>query len=474
MGDKNKIDDLFSKGLGNFEASPNEDVWPKVKSSMEYQDRKKKAFYWRWASTAAALILAFYSGYYFNDLANSSAPKNTETTHQEHSQEVVTPINSNNGQKINHNQISADEESNPMVTPKSEVIPGAGNTGPSIMPDQTENVSSRSSFASITQPDQKSVEIALTSLPAKTNHFEQAIYMEEVNFPSGKALKGVNSEHYVYPTQPLLKSSESDFHYYTDNSRKNLETNQFSASLMAAPTFAFTDISVNEDNAATLSNIDQEQVNNSYAAGISVGYRTGQRWEIQSGVIINHWEQSASDILLSITPHPSNTITTNTKVNLNGNTSLGNVGFTGNGDPTSQGFVENSDFTDGSGNYALLPGLQENYQFIDIPLSIGYYLIDKRKWSFKVNGGINSRFLNSSDVKLVYANGEEENYENITLNDYSMQLIAGAGLGYNITQKIEFSLQPSLLYGITKVNKHQQVDTYFHQMLIYSALSYRF
>src|SRR5690606_9743812 len=80
MGDKTKIDKLFQDGLNDFEASPQSDSWARIHATLEKKQQKKRALYWRWASIAAAVVLAFYTGYYFND--NAETENYPETINQ--------------------------------------------------------------------------------------------------------------------------------------------------------------------------------------------------------------------------------------------------------------------------------------------------------------------------------------------------------------------------------------------------------
>ncbi len=87
---------------------------------------------------------------------------------------------------------------------------------------------------------------------------------------------------------------------------------------------------------------------------------------------------------------------------------------------------------------------------------------------------MSSRFLTGSSVQLSYEDGSTQNVENLPLNSFSLQLLAGTGVEYRLNPKLRLNLTPSIQYGLTPVNQHAVVDTYFHQFLIYSGLSYMF
>src|SRR5690606_21717708 len=245
---------------------------------------------------------------------------------------------------------------------------------------------------------------------------------------------------------------------------------RFVISAMASPTFPFTDVTVNDPDQATQNNVDQEKLKSSFSYGLGLAYRISKKIELQTGVMVNNWKQEATGVRLRVSP--SSITSSNTNVDANGNTSLGNLNFNELTDPTNQGKLQTANV--GGQTYSVLPGLKESYQFIEVPITIGYYLIDTKRWYVKANIGLNSRFVTNSEATLLYADGSEVPYENLALESYTMQLIGGAGAGVKFGKHWGFGLHPTLLYGITKVNSHNEVNTYFHQVLIYSCLSYSF
>ena len=108
MGDKKDIDKLFASGLQDFEATPPQDAWAGIIADVDQKKKAKRALIWRWAAVAAALILAFYSGYYFND-GQKDLPKqnydqnNSIATEKEISNEPI--------EDLNYNTAKSDEKS---------------------------------------------------------------------------------------------------------------------------------------------------------------------------------------------------------------------------------------------------------------------------------------------------------------------------------------------------------------------------
>lgn len=64
MGDKKNIDQLFKDKFKGFAPEPPENGWELVRDRINKRQRRKKMALWRWSSMAAAVFLAFFSGYY--------------------------------------------------------------------------------------------------------------------------------------------------------------------------------------------------------------------------------------------------------------------------------------------------------------------------------------------------------------------------------------------------------------------------
>ena len=91
-----------------------------------------------------------------------------------------------------------------------------------------------------------------------------------------------------------------------------------------------------------------------------------------------------------------------------------------------------------------------------------------------MQAGFSGRFLTQSDVKLVFEDGSSENYDGLEVKNFSLQLVGGTGLGYKATKNLSINLTPSIQYGLTPVNKNSEIETYFHQFLVYTGLTYGF
>ena len=66
MNDERNMDKLFREKMDGFNAEPPAHLWDGIQMQMAAMQRKKRMGYYRWASVAALLMLAFLAGWYFN------------------------------------------------------------------------------------------------------------------------------------------------------------------------------------------------------------------------------------------------------------------------------------------------------------------------------------------------------------------------------------------------------------------------
>ena len=65
MENKENLDELFRTKFNDLEAEPPFDSWPDIKGRLARKERKKRMAFWRYSSVAAAVLLAFFSGYFY-------------------------------------------------------------------------------------------------------------------------------------------------------------------------------------------------------------------------------------------------------------------------------------------------------------------------------------------------------------------------------------------------------------------------
>lgn len=509
MEDKTKIDELFKQGLGGFMAEPPVDTWQNIQDTLIAARQSKRVAFWRISGTAAALVLAFFSGYFFD-----MTTRNDGTSSEELNRVVQFSKQGSSGQWDN----KATEQNVTNLHKQNEGINTEKNIGHSNKTNKTLNLSDPNN------PSGNGVAIAdaekrnhsnsqkgnpgitrtatsrntdLNNASVKTKELANIQENHDDNYPiNDKAIHPVNSDSEVPVTVVAQKETkapdssnsksyrslkvEDEPFVYDDaqNSKKKKRYDTrgtFDLGVVASPTFAFNDVSPQPSsqtagNASITPTSDKRQsdnLQNSYATGLNFSYRTGPRWEVSTGLHLNNWSQVSSDVFLTGDPYGP---TVTNGFTARGNTSTGVVTYN-----TGNNFFDVTKFENvGPNEYYLIPDIQQQYQFLEVPLKVGYYLYDSQKWSLKVQAGFSGRFLTHSDVKLVFEDGSTEKYNGLELKDFSLQLVGGTSLAYKATNNLSINLTPSIQYGLTPVNKNSEIETYFHQFLVYTGITYGF
>ncbi len=511
MEDKTKIDELFKQGLGGFVAEPPVDTWQNIQDSLTAARRRKRVAFWRISGTAAALVLAFFSGYFFNMTTqnmvsdnetlnptfqfstqgsagewNTEAPKENITNAKNLNEETAIYKSSEPSAKPSRSLNTED-----AINPSSNAMAIAD--GEKRKSSQTKNgLADNSKTTNAPNTD-------VANPPVKSDALVYVQKNQEDNLPTDdKVIDPLNKDVQTPATEvaqaetktpdPVdpkntrnLKVEDEPFVYEDSQNQKKKKRydtrGAFDLGAVASPTFAFSDVSnqpaqqtagnANLGTAYTPTKQQSDELQNSYTAGLNFSYRTSPRWEVSTGLHLNNWNQVSSDVFFTADTYTS---TTTGGFTARGNTSTGPVTYN-----TGSNFFDATKFDNaGPNEYYLIPDIHQQYQFLEVPLRVGYYLFDSQKWSFKVQAGFSGRFLTHSDVKLVFEDGSTENYDGLAVKDFSLQLVGGTGLSYKATKNLSINLTPSILYGLTPVNTNSGIETYFHQFLVYTGLTYGF
>ncbi|MCK4661614.1 MAG: PorT family protein [Bacteroidales bacterium] len=92
--------------------------------------------------------------------------------------------------------------------------------------------------------------------------------------------------------------------------------------------------------------------------------------------------------------------------------------------------------------------------YLNVPLIIGYYLINKGNIKFSSSTGIISEFLISNTEISVFEDNSERNSEflNQNLNGILLSAQVNVGLEYHMGKNLFFTIEPYVRYGINKID----------------------
>ncbi|MEQ9262970.1 MAG: hypothetical protein RLP14_07415 [Owenweeksia sp.] len=501
MGNKEPIDELFRTKLNDLEADTPYDSWPDLKNQLERRNRRKRIAYWRYSSVAAAVLLAFFSGYFFDDWNDTSNHKLKETGRPEieipenRKKDIVKSENRSSDTKpvqeesphviYNSERLKNDQKQDALGTrgmagnnssSKANTTPGKDvdknddrkNSSPKSLWAASENK------AEVRKDDEGvSKSLAGNSEATESSIDESAPVESDLsNDQNPTSEDNTSSDKIALNSLPPLSASELAEIDGLTNKEKTKGTNLSNVELavVAGPTVPFMNVNLKDNSTSTQNNVNNERLENTYATGVKVLIRNDRNWEWQAGLMVNNWVQNSNNILLtkqpattsSGIPDPNNV----SSGDVNGYTSLGNVKF-------DQNAYNQVSLTEELDQYYLVPNIGQEYQFLEIPIGAAYYILNNR-FELKLQAGINTRILSNSNVYLEYPDGTTSDYEGLKPNNISLQLSTGPGFAYRITPRLKLQFDPMIYYGVTPINQSNNVETYYHQLLFFSGISYRF
>lgn len=458
MKENKNIDELFREKLQNYEQEPPAYLLENILAGAVVNNKRKKLVFWRISAVAAALLLAFIAGWQFN--GNDNANLNESTV----------AIQSTEDKNVNENRLKDQNQTAQVASGKS--IQDKADLNPDI--------SGKSKY-------EKSNLVSKTSLVATTNESHQ--------------LKLLQSRTSLIPNNPepnlKLKKHKQPERAEKSIDQQIMEQNQqlmmaqHSAKekghwLIGAQVSPVHNGSKSNQSAQYASNMLTSESSNTVnlGGGLSVEYKPGKRWSIQSGVYYGGMEQTSGN-----TRYPTdskNSISADfgseyltTKVNVDAKTNrismnsptgvirintVPNNILIGNSiesnDMASAVFVSDAQFT-------------QNFEYIEIPLYLRYTILDT-KFDIEILGGFSSNVLVGNQAFVETNSGKTlvGKTEDMELMNYSGTL--GMGFKYGLSKHFFLNLEPRVKYYLNSLNSNESVSYKPYTIGIFTGLSYQF
>lgn len=456
MENRNGVDELFRKGFENFEAQTPYDALIGIQERVRAEKKKKRIVLWRRSAILLGLLFAFYTGYYFNNYQNQILPSNTNLPN--------TPVNQNSTPIVNNEDPTTSEDvyTSKITLDSLEIVKNTEANPSKLLPAQ--QIPSNSKQRNLT------LSPAAQELPgatnAATNTATTASADKDVPFTNvfPKTLQSpyfslIRKTEALKTPQYVLLESEPDLGLFKP--KKQLLKRTYSVGAYGAFIQPFRTVVYDETNEVTSNNVSNEQLENTYSFGFKLTKRVGLL-EYHVGLFSSSWNQTSNNIILEGDP-VNNTIQTYTN-NIAGYTSIGDLNFGVASGPPVEPAVKN-------GQYFLIPNISQQYQFLDIPIGASYYFYDKRV-KLKFTFALNSRILTQSQVILEYPNGLQEDYDGLKPRSFTLQMLLGPAIGYSITPRLQWHLDPTLNYGLSPIHNADGIKTYQHHFGFFTGLSY--
>lgn len=462
MKDANNLDKVFRGKLENFSSEPPVYLWDNVQENLVSLKRKKRMAWMSWSAVAAMLAVAFISGWYFNETGD-----------------------------INDSQLVQKEEAGSQVEIKSETTENRNPADTKIDSPIQKNVSGlylAESTSKKTSAKATEIKIADSGQMTEISRFPAIGKVEKIEPLETNLTRSEQEVSYKKLKQNIGEFTSIDKAIVHENTEllatiSNTRTG-WKMGLNVSPGYSFYSANHGTNYAGDMSPSDAEKTAN-VGGGLSVQYKTGRRWSVESGIYYarNGQEAGSSTQFLRENPEADYSGITsgerylNTPVKISGNQlAVNSVAGVIEFDDIPQGAEIAANFeTPGSFNGTLLTQgeLSQVFDFIEIPIYMRYLLFDS-KVDLELVGGFNAGLIVGNNAYL----DNEFGVQNIgTTSDISKLNLSGAvgvGLTYEMGKHVSLAVEPRFNYYMNSINRNPEIDFRPYRIGVYTGLYYEF
>jgi hypothetical protein len=452
-----KIDQYFMERLEHFEQKPPQAVWNAVAARLGHQRKKGMVVLIIRIAAGMALLISLGIGYYFISRSENSAdlPELSENT-------KAGPADNTAGEK-------------PVVTQR-QMIPS-----PAYRQDKTELPSSAATTF-ISQPaagldlperlEPKSMEKLAADIPG----------MDYGSTSSAPALTRAEA------LALLLQDSDTTMET-EDRKQKN-----WSLASEFAPLYSYRSVSSDVYESDLVDQLNESESGIlAYAGGISVGFSTGKRLSIRTGMYYSRYGQEKNHIETFVYSNTEVTAIETARTTFMAVTNSTGVIYSNN--PENGSFYKSDSyslspdvstkdqitFTGVNGFNTMYPAMEQEtdisveqlFDYLEIPLTVKYKIID-RKLDFSFSGGLVTNFLVGNVVKLEQ-NGETIRFgKTDEINQINYLGTIGLGFEYPLVSGFAISLEPRLRYYLNPIDKSPNINVHPYSFGFFAGISYHF
>lgn len=485
--DKN-IDELFRDKLLNYEQSPPAYILDNVLAGVAGARRNRKIIFWRVAGVAAALLLAFIAGWQINM----------------HNDVITEPVVTNSRQNVAEKpievlpEVNMAESKSPVETQISESVMKSGTVNFQVAELSKENQISRihtnSENAKVTNPKPIQLNQANESLVVAANEgsgilepikslFRQ-ISLGTTN--NDRKLKKLKSEdllvvnHDKTIDQQIMEQNKQLMQAENQTKAKS----RWLIGAQVSPEYNVSRSSHSQVYASNMLNASSNPVD--LGGGISVEFKKGKRWSIQSGVYYSGMGQSSGnsnltpgkDYALASTNRGSEYFNTNVSFDASNskmlmNSTAGVIEFK----TIPSGIVLGTNLEDKSlvSNAVVVSNARfiQNFEYIEIPLYLRYTLLDS-KFDVEMMGGFSSNLLVGNQTFMESSTGKSKIGSTKDMESMSYSGTLGVGLKYGLSKRVYLNVEPRVKYFLNSLNSNASVNYKPYTVGVFTGLSYEF
>jgi len=482
--DKN-LDELFRDKLLNYEQEPPAYILDHVLAGVAGARRNRKIVFWRIAGVAAALLLAFIAGWQINS-RDGQPGKPAVIVSQQKTPEISTAAKP---------EIAANESGNQPGNLQSEIVNKPGRVNLQLAEVANENQISKSRTESSTS-NSKSEQIASANESLIVAKNEESALLKPVKslfrlISSGSQNVATNL-HEIKKVTPQTEQTDKtiDQQIMEQNRQVMMAENQtkgksrWLVGAQVSPEYNVSRSSHSQVYASNMLNSSPNPVD--VGGGISVEYKKGKRWSLQSGIYYSGMGQSsgnsnsnsAKNFTLAGADRGSEYFNTNATIDASNskmmmNSTAGVIEFKG----IPSGIVLGTNLEDKTlaSNAVVVSDARfiQNFEYIEIPLYLRYTLIDS-KFDVEMLGGFSSNVLVGNQTFMESSAGKSLIGSTKDMESMSYSGTLGVGLKYGLSKRIYLNVEPRVKYYLNSLNRNSAVTYKPYTIGVFTGLSYEF
>ncbi len=462
MKNTNNIDELYREKLQNFEKDPPSYLLENILASTAVNKKSRKMVSWRIAGVAAALLLAFVAGWQFNSreqlelkpqtvMTQNPAPKTeTETLIQAEAKIARNPSESSNA------MVASLPEMDQAKSSKSIKINSISETEPSPPINETSLLKPLDSrFSKIPNETASIKKLHERKTKEVTNDLAERSIDQQIMEQNKQLTVAQNADK---QKAHWLVGAQVSPGYNISNSSHSA---QYASNMLAAESTHSVDL----------------------GAGLTVEYKPGKRWSVQSGVYYSGMAQNSG---VSGSQNSKNSFAPglaadfmNTSVNVDASTNKLSMNSTAGvielkGIPSQ--IILGSKLESNSVTPAVFTSdvqFTQNFEYIEIPLCLRYTLIDSRI-GVEMMGGFSSNLLVGNETYLQGASGKSLVGSTKDMEPINYSGTMGVGLKYSLSKRLFLNVEPRVKYYLNSLNSNSSVSYKPYSIGVFTGLSYQF
>lgn len=483
MVDYNDIESRYKKDCESLEVQPPLDGWARVEASLNSQKKDRKVL-WLFLSGVAATLLAFVT----LSTLDLFSPK--------HDNQPLLSINNDSHMNIDRPQEIIQKEPDKIYPDK-------------IIHNNKKDIN----ILSDSNLSQYREQLTLSSVNNHTSKQNRGQYdkvekrEDKEQVKSGK--KDEKQSDQIIPYQHSNIFTVSNYFVTDEVEIKSLKkiyakinweelfpvkedvgitkkTSQFGKRIdiggVYSPVYAYRQASGStESRSATASNSPDEKGLVNSGGGLRVGVTINKKWSLESGfrfARIGQEVNSQVDVNNILTLRSNDDESTSVLPTVSLDNSLGvikqisqetnmanNILYNTSSSNQLVGLSASNDYTSGS--------IEQNLDYIEVPLTFRYYMI-KKGMTLSLSAGVSTNWLISNKVYL--SNNSDRQYIGETSGISSMTLSshAGVALSVPIIGRLSLQFEPRVNYFMQEINKDYPVSFKPYSFGVFSGIQYTF